>query len=35
MKGERDGVPEFPMPYDTPLTPYGMDDFPFLMDYIM
>lgn len=35
MSGERDGVPEFPMPYDTPLTPYGLDDFPFLMDYIM
>uniref|UniRef100_A0A1B0DJS2 PBZ-type domain-containing protein n=1 Tax=Phlebotomus papatasi TaxID=29031 RepID=A0A1B0DJS2_PHLPP len=24
----------FPMPYDIPLTPYGLDDSPFLMDYL-
>ncbi|XP_034474563.1 probable tyrosyl-DNA phosphodiesterase [Drosophila innubila] len=30
----RDGVPAFPLPYDVPLTPYGPDDTPFLMDYL-
>lgn len=30
----RDGIPPFPMPYDVPLTPYGTDDKPFLMDYL-
>lgn len=24
----------FPVPYDVPLTPYGIDDVPFLMDYL-
>ncbi|XP_064551419.1 probable tyrosyl-DNA phosphodiesterase [Drosophila montana] len=30
----RDSVPAFPLPYDVPLTPYGPDDTPFLMDYL-
>lgn len=30
----RDGIPPFPLPYDVPLTPYGPDDKPFLMDYL-
>ncbi|EDW12999.1 probable tyrosyl-DNA phosphodiesterase [Drosophila mojavensis] len=30
----RNGVPAFPLPYDVPLTPYGPDDTPFLMDYL-
>ncbi|XP_030383051.1 probable tyrosyl-DNA phosphodiesterase isoform X1 [Scaptodrosophila lebanonensis] len=30
----RDGIPAFPLPYDVPLTPYGPDDTPFLMDYL-
>ena len=34
LKSPREGVPPFPMPYDIPLTPYGPDDTPFLMDYI-
>ncbi|GAB0091433.1 Probable tyrosyl-DNA phosphodiesterase [Sergentomyia squamirostris] len=28
------GEGAFPMPYDIPLTPYGADDTPFLMDYL-
>uniref|UniRef100_A0A1B0FC16 PBZ-type domain-containing protein n=1 Tax=Glossina morsitans morsitans TaxID=37546 RepID=A0A1B0FC16_GLOMM len=30
----RDDVPPFPLPYDVPLTRYGPDDTPFLMDYL-
>ncbi|XP_055370935.1 probable tyrosyl-DNA phosphodiesterase isoform X2 [Condylostylus longicornis] len=35
LKKDRDGVPAFPMPYDIPLRPYGTDDKPFVMDYLM
>lgn len=28
-------VPPFPMPYDVELQPYGVDDKPFLMDYLL
>ncbi|XP_055846998.1 probable tyrosyl-DNA phosphodiesterase [Episyrphus balteatus] len=34
MNTSRNGVPPFPMPYDVPLTKYGPDDKPFLMDYL-
>ncbi|XP_034099679.1 probable tyrosyl-DNA phosphodiesterase [Drosophila albomicans] len=34
LGNSRDGVPAFPLPYDVPLTPYGPDDTPFLMDYL-
>ncbi|XP_075154610.1 tyrosyl-DNA phosphodiesterase glaikit [Haematobia irritans] len=30
----RDGIPPFPLPYDVPLSPYSIDDKPFLMDYL-
>lgn len=35
MKGFKDEDPPFPIPYDIPLTPYGRDDTPFVMDYLM
>ncbi|EDW03844.1 probable tyrosyl-DNA phosphodiesterase [Drosophila grimshawi] len=34
LGNSRNGVPAFPLPYDVPLTPYGADDKPFLMDYL-
>ncbi|ALC38575.1 gkt [Drosophila busckii] len=34
LGNSRNGVPAFPLPYDVPLTPYGADDTPFLMDYL-
>uniref|UniRef100_A0A1A9W6E8 PBZ-type domain-containing protein n=1 Tax=Glossina brevipalpis TaxID=37001 RepID=A0A1A9W6E8_9MUSC len=34
LGASRDDVPPFPLPYDVPLTPYGLDDKPFLMDYL-
>ncbi|XP_055914089.1 probable tyrosyl-DNA phosphodiesterase [Eupeodes corollae] len=34
MNTSKNGVPPFPMPYDVPLTKYGPDDKPFLMDYL-
>ncbi|XP_068150970.1 probable tyrosyl-DNA phosphodiesterase isoform X1 [Drosophila tropicalis] len=34
LGNRRNDVPAFPMPYDVPLTPYGPDDTPFLMDYL-
>lgn len=35
MNAPKDGVPPFPMPYDLPLIPYGADDTPFVMDYLL